>query len=75
MGKTTTRRIRVSFAIPSAMVAKRLVTLLKNVREGAKPVKSDGHVEAKVEVREKEEETAKGLFRRRTDSQAISEWK
>ena len=31
VGKSTTRRIRVSFAIPSAMVAKRLVTLLKNV--------------------------------------------
>ena len=45
-------------------------------REGAKPGKWEVHVEAKAEVREKEDETAKGLFRRRRpDSQAISEWK
>jgi len=44
--------------------------------EGAKPGKWEGHMEAKAEVREKEEETEKGLFcQRRPDSQAISEWK
>lgn len=64
MGKSTPL-IRVSFAIPSAMSC-----------EGAKPRKWESHVEAKAEVREKEEKTAKGLFRRRRpDSKAISVWK
>ena len=38
-------------------------------------VKVQNPESGKAEVREKEEETAKGLFRRRPDSQAISEWK
>ena len=44
--------------------------------EGEKPGKWEDRVEAKAEVREKEEETAKGLFhRRKPDSQAVNEWK
>ena len=67
------------FRISKCRGCKNIGHIVKKMsREGAKPGKWGGHLEAKAKVREKEEDTAKGLFHRRNltvkQSANVSDW-